>query len=82
MFDYLQKSSQYYFDGPFDGLYFRNDRYTGTARTWSKCGTGAGLVINTEVRVAPIGNAVINKEVSMEAFIFHGNQLGLEWRKC
>ncbi|KAK4206926.1 hypothetical protein QBC37DRAFT_434236 [Rhypophila decipiens] len=80
--DSASKASQYYFDGPFDGIYYRNDRYIDSARTWSKCGSGAALIVNSEVRVAPIGNAVANKPASMEIYNFLGNQIGLQWKKC
>ncbi|KAK0708645.1 hypothetical protein B0H67DRAFT_457338, partial [Lasiosphaeris hirsuta] len=44
----------YYFDGPFDGLYYRNDRFSATDGLWSACGSGASLNINSEARVAPL----------------------------
>ncbi|KAK4183425.1 hypothetical protein QBC35DRAFT_393892 [Podospora australis] len=76
-----QRSSQYYFDGPFNGLYFRNDRYVGTARQWSPCGSGSSLNITSEVRVAPIG-AGVNRPASMEIFNLLGGKLGLNWQTC
>ncbi|KAK4164081.1 hypothetical protein QBC43DRAFT_370290 [Cladorrhinum sp. PSN259] len=74
-------SRQYYFDGPFDGLYFRNDRFVGTARQWSPCGTGSSLNITSEVRVAPLGSGA-SKPASMEIFNPLGGKLGISWQQC
>ncbi|KAK5652335.1 hypothetical protein OQA88_10527 [Cercophora sp. LCS_1] len=74
-------SSRYYFDGPFSGLYFRNDRYTAATGLWSKCGTGATLNINTEVKVGPLSGGS-TRPASMEAFNPYGGKIGVAWRKC
>jgi len=75
-------TKQYYFDGPFDGLYYRNDRWVGdTGRLWSACGTGATLTINTEARVAPIGGGT-SKPASIEVYNLLGERLGISWKKC
>jgi len=77
-------TSRYYFDGPFDGLYFRNDRYVGTARQWSACGSGATLQLSSEVRVGPnVATAVVKPKASyMEIYNIYGGRLGIDWRKC
>ncbi|KAK4458649.1 hypothetical protein QBC42DRAFT_314005 [Cladorrhinum samala] len=76
-----QQYKQYYFSGPFDGLYFRNDRFVGTARKWSPCGTGTSLNITSEVTVGPLGGGV-NRPASMEIFNLLGGKLGISWQKC
>ena len=74
-------SSQYYFDGPFDGLYFRNDRYVDSARSWSPCGSGAMLNINSEIRVGPKSSGT-SKPASIEIHNLLGGKVGVNWRKC
>ncbi|KAK3990481.1 hypothetical protein QBC44DRAFT_358366 [Cladorrhinum sp. PSN332] len=69
-----QLSRQYYFNGPFDGLYFRNDRFVGTSRQWSPCGSGTSLNISSEVRVAPLGLGA-NRPASMEIFNLLGGKI-------
>ena len=80
-FFFQQLTRQYYFDGPFDGLYFRNDRFLDAVRLWSPCGTGSLLNINSEVRVSPIGSGA-SKPASMEMYNFLGGKIGIAWRKC
>ncbi|KAK4220789.1 hypothetical protein QBC38DRAFT_404415 [Podospora fimiseda] len=75
------RTSQYYFDGPFDGIYFRNDRYTGTNRQWSPCGTGSSLNITSEVRVGPLGSGN-TRPTSMDIFNLLGGKIGLNWQTC
>ncbi|KAK0654865.1 hypothetical protein B0T16DRAFT_383875 [Cercophora newfieldiana] len=77
-------TTQYYFDGPFDGLYFRNDRFTGASASqalWSACGSGAVLNINSEVRVGPIGSGV-SRPASMDLYNFMENRILVQWKKC
>ncbi|KAK1834907.1 hypothetical protein QBC39DRAFT_275905 [Podospora conica] len=77
-----QLSKQYYFDGPFSGVYFRNDRFDTGARQWSPCGSGSMLNINTEVRVAPVSGMSSSKPASMEAYHLLGDKVEVIWRKC
>ena len=74
---------QYYFDGPYNGIYYRNDRWVGdTGRVWSKCGSGAMLNINTEVRVGPQTATPPSRNASMEVFNLLGGTVKVTWRKC
>ena len=76
-------SKQYYFDGPFDGSYMRNDRWTGTTgRTWTSCGSSGTVNITSEITIQPQGGAVAMKNSSIEIFNFLGNRVGLDWKKC
>ncbi|KAK0624132.1 hypothetical protein B0T14DRAFT_427077 [Immersiella caudata] len=64
-------------EGPYDGSYFRNDRFGEKNSLWSPCGSEAMLNINTEVRLSPIGTdqtAVIgvNTQETVE----------ISWRTC
>ncbi|KAK0741403.1 hypothetical protein B0T18DRAFT_491784 [Schizothecium vesticola] len=77
-----QLSKQYYFDGPFNGIYFRNDRFDTGTRLWSPCGSGAMLNINTEVRVAPKSGMTSSKPASMEGYHLLGDQIEVIWKKC
>jgi len=74
-------TSQYYFDGPFDGLYFKNDRYDATTGLFSPCGTGSTLNITSDVKVAPLGSGT-SKPASMEIFNLWNGKLMLNWKKC
>lgn len=79
----MQISKQYYFDGPYNGIYFRNDRWVGdTGRIWSACGSGAMLNINSEVRVAPQIAVGPSRNASMEIYNILGGKVGVTWRKC
>lgn len=80
--DPKQLSKQYYFDGPFDGLYYRNDRWVGTTgRQWSPCGSGASLNLTSEVKVSPLGSGT-TKFSEMEIMNLLGGRVGLDWKKC
>ncbi|KAK3317903.1 hypothetical protein B0H66DRAFT_602512 [Apodospora peruviana] len=74
-------AKQYYFVGPMDGFYYRNDRFVGTAMTYSPCGSGASLNLTSEVRVIPTGSGS-SKPASMEIFNLLGGRLGISWKKC
>jgi len=76
-----QLSKQYYFDGPFNGLYFRNDRFETGTRLWSPCGSGSIININTEVRVAPLSGGT-SKPASMEGYHLLGDKIEVIWKKC
>ncbi|KAK4443135.1 hypothetical protein QBC34DRAFT_443640 [Podospora aff. communis PSN243] len=63
--------------GPYDGSYFRNDRFGETNSLWSPCGSEAMLNINSEVRLSPVGTgqtAVIG--------VYTQEKVDISWRTC
>ncbi|KAK3387837.1 hypothetical protein B0H63DRAFT_559286 [Podospora didyma] len=80
--DTKKVSKAYYFDGPFDGLYYRNDRIVDTDRIWSACGSAASLNITAELRVAPLTGQSSTRPASIEIFAPLGGKVGISWRTC
>ncbi|KAK1749730.1 hypothetical protein QBC47DRAFT_365968 [Echria macrotheca] len=72
---------QFYFDGPYNGLYFRNDRFDNTTTLWSPCGSEASLNFTSEARVAPLGSGN-SRPASMEIFNPLDGKLEIAWRTC
>ncbi|KAK4450603.1 hypothetical protein QBC34DRAFT_461227 [Podospora aff. communis PSN243] len=76
-------STQYYFDGPFDGHYFRNDRFltTATNKLWGPCGSSTSMVIDSEVRVTPLGSGT-TREGHMDLYNLLNDRVIVDWRRC